>query len=60
MFILINNQLLSTANAKDINTDYNFTNIISSKKFGPTELNKMSNQFFLDAFLHAKSEAEQP
>ena len=33
VFILINNQLLSTANAKDIKTDYYITNIFLALKY---------------------------
>ena len=32
-FILINNQLLKTANSKDINTDYYITNSISASRY---------------------------
>ena len=32
-FILINNQLLSTANAKDINTDYFITNSTFASRY---------------------------
>ena len=43
ILILINNQLSSTANAKDINTDYYITNSTLASRIGSVEVGKKTS-----------------
>ena len=61
VFVLINNQLLSTANAKDSNTDYFCTDFCNEKKNGIFVLGEVFfssdkfrflNYLFLTGFFH--------
>ena len=51
LFILINNQLLSTANAKDINTDYYITNSTLATRYRGSVAKRVRTWSGLDVFL---------
>ena len=50
VFVLINSQLLSTANAKDINTDYFITNITLASRYRGSVAKRVRTWSGLDVF----------